>query len=108
MTRRDYVNYLGKEPERTVKGVAFEANEVVGLAYLSRIDGYQFLMFDIRDTSFSMKRAIIKAWDIIKPWMTYNTYAVEEDRSTARALIQHFGFTHLCDEVWIWQPPSPM
>ena len=96
---RKHLQAFDYEPVFTSKGVAIERDgEPVAIGVVSQIADNYWLMFDLKDTSFGVKRAIIKAWKRmdIPPIL----YTVQDTCPTAKGLIKHFGFTHYRDDIW--------
>lgn len=89
-------------PEHTVRGLSFfNGDQKVGMVYVARLMGNQWLMLDIQDNSFAMKRALIKGWVSMKKIIQSPTYTEQDAFVTAKGLIEHFGFCHFKDKVWV-------
>jgi len=107
LSEDDFIAHAGHSPERSMRGLTFvEDNEIKGIVYTARIMGNQWLMLSINDKSFTMRRALILGWEIIRYWISSPLY-VEKTQPEAESLIKHFGFKHLHEDIWVWDQHSP-
>lgn len=105
LTKSLFLEFHGEPPPATIKGFASVIDgEACAIGGTSLIAGQNFIIFGVKP-GFN-KRDIIRGWHAIKKTLDDNkTYyaIIDRDLSTAEALLNHFNFSYIADDLYIYE-----
>jgi len=106
-TPADIESFYGTRPTQTVRALAWEMDGVViGMGGLSRDAGQIVAFLDLKPEARTNKRALVRALREGHKKLFVNNMPViaiaDPNEPTARGLLEHFGFEHIENGVFVW------
>ena len=101
LTREKYLAYEGEPPPYTMKGIAIMHGDRVA-CICCLVPGKNLILFDAKDCSTKM---LLKGWKVFKKIIEGKICFAQRDmdKPTSARFLEHFGFTHFSDDLYLWR-----